>query len=122
MLPAQRAAAAGRVAHKKVVHVSPFLTPTAPTGSVDRSTASAADVRIDLHRDGAPDFVARLPARRAGRSPIGALLARLARFPLMTAQVIGAIHLEAMRLWRAGLPYPPNPPATRRPLARATRP
>jgi DUF1365 family protein len=34
----------------------------------------------------------------------------LARFPFMTARVIGAIHWEALRLRRKGARYHPKPP------------
>jgi uncharacterized protein len=33
-----------------------------------------------------------------------ALLRALARFPLMTAKIVGAIHLEAAKLWLKGVP------------------
>ena len=83
--------------------------------------AAGADVRIDLHRDGRPVFVSRLRLGARGRSPIGALARVLLRWPLMTAHVIGAIHWEALRLWRKGLPttrsraYDPARPVVTRP-------
>jgi uncharacterized protein len=33
----------------------------------------------------------------------------LARYPLMTARVIGAIHWQALRLWLKGAPVHPHP-------------
>lgn len=42
------------------------------------------------------------------------LAACIARFPLMTLKIIGAIHWEALRLWLKGLPVIRHRPATAR--------
>ena len=93
---------------KKVFHVSPFFTLDG-TYRFDLSFADgAADVRIDLQREGRPVFVSHLrlaPAPFTDR----VLLTALLRFPFMTARVIGAIHWEAWRLWRKGLAYHQKP-------------
>jgi DUF1365 family protein len=49
-------------------------------------------------------FVATLTGARHAMSD-RALLAAAVRYPLMTAQVIGLIHLEALKLRLAGVPY-----------------
>jgi DUF1365 family protein len=64
-----------------------------------------------------PIFVARLAGRRR---PISdrALLAAAVRYPVMTAQVIGLIHLEALKLRLRGVPYlRPGPDHAPRPVA-----
>lgn len=38
------------------------------------------------------------------------------RYPLMTLKVIGGIHLEALRLWRKGVPIAPRTPAPTAPV------
>jgi hypothetical protein len=59
-------------------------------------------------RDGARCFDAALVMRR--REISGPALARaLVRYPAMTAQVIGAIHVQALRLHRKGAPFHPHP-------------
>ena len=61
-------------------------------------------------------LVATLGARRlplTGRT----LLTTLLRYPAVTLKVMGAIHWEALKLWRKGAPYrrrglPPAAPVT----------
>jgi DUF1365 family protein len=105
---------------KKVFHVSPFLTLDGTYHFDLAFPGGGVDARIDLLRDGHPAFISRL--RLAARPLTDAALASaLVRFPFMTAQVIGAIHWEALRLWWKGNSYTPKPaydPAS----ARATRP
>jgi DUF1365 family protein len=108
VLPAATAAGEGRWMAKKAFHVSPFFTLDGTYQFALQFAAAGADVRIDLHRDGRPVFVSHLAlAARplTDRSLVGVLL----RWPLMTAHVIGAIHWEALRLWRKGLTYHPKP-------------
>lgn len=108
VLTAGAATAAGEWREKKVFHVSPFFT---LDGSYRFSLTlgdDAVDIRIDLLEDGAPVFVSRL-ALRATPLTDRALAASLLRFQSMTVRVIGAIHWEALRLWRRGLPYLTKP-------------
>ncbi|ARP82869.1 chromosome partitioning protein ParA [Bordetella genomosp. 8] len=85
-------------AFDKRFHVSPFMPMDC---AYDWTlTAPAEDLRVHMrvsHQDRA-QFDAHLYLRR--RTLDGAALARvLWRFPLMTLQVIGAIHWQALRLW-----------------------
>ncbi len=120
VLPAARAVGPGCWRAKKVFHVSPFFTLDGTYRFALSFAEGAADVRIDLHRDGQAVFVSRLQLARQPLSD-GGLARVLARFPFMTARVIAAIHWEALRLWRKGLSYHPKPDYD--PVrARATRP
>ena len=67
--------------------------------------------------DGAQVFTARLDGTRRPLSD-RALLAAAVRYPLMTAQVIGLIHLQAIKLRLRGVPYfRPGPDHAPRPIA-----
>jgi DUF1365 family protein len=69
---------------------------------------------MHVSRDDARIFTARLAGTR---NPLSdrALLAAALRYPLMTAQVIGLIHFEALKLRLAGVPYR-RPLVDQRPL------
>jgi len=87
---------------KKLMHVSPFFS-MAGSYRWDLPEPGPAGVvaRVDLTREGRPLLQARLaltPQALTDRALAGALL----RYPLMTAQVTTAIHLEALRLWWKG--------------------
>lgn len=120
VLPVSRATAPGAWREKKVFHVSPFFTLDGTYRFQMTFTDDAVDVGIDLHSDGRPAFVSRLALTQ---SPLtdAALWRALLRFPAMTARVIGAIHWEALRLWRKGLPYVPKPAYDPERARRATR-
>lgn len=107
VLPAG-AGASGTWHEKKVFHVSPFFTLDGTYRFQMTFAADAVDVRIDLCTDGRPVFVSRL---QLAHQPLSdrALLRALTRFPAMTARVIGAIHWEALRLWRKGHRYLTKP-------------
>jgi DUF1365 family protein len=75
-------------------------------------------VQADVPRgEPSPIFVARLVGRRRPLTD-RALIAAAVRYPLMTAQVIGLIHLEALKLRLRGVPYlRPGPDHAPRPVA-----
>ena len=93
---------------EKRFHVSPFM---AMEREYDwRFTTPADDLRVHMkvRRGPACEFDATLDLRR--RPLDGRSLARvLWRYPLMTAQVIGAIHWQALRLWLKRTPVHDRP-------------
>jgi DUF1365 family protein len=118
---------AGRIAdhrgvgfrHVRELFVSPFLHGPA---SYDFWFDAPLDgdrlaIAIAVRRpDGAKIFAARLEGARRPLSD-RALLAAALRYPLMTAQVIGLIHLEAIKLRLRGVPYfRPGPGHAPRPI------
>jgi hypothetical protein len=87
---------------KKLMHVSPFFPPDAGTYRWDVPPPSdRVSLGIDLTREGKTVLAAQLSL---GRRPLTdrTLASALVRYPFMTVQVIGAIHFEALRLWRKG--------------------
>jgi DUF1365 family protein len=92
----------------KAMHVSPFMGMD-QTYLLD-ATAPAEGLRLTLRteEDGAVVFTADLDlARRpADRTGLGHVLWR---YPLMTLRVSLAIHVQALRLWRKGVPFHRHP-------------
>lgn len=111
VLPVDDADAHGRALHwsfAKRFHVSPFMA--MDHDYAWRFTAPGDDLRVhmDVTRDGTRAFDATLTLRR--RPLDAASLRRLLwRYPLMTAQVIGAIHWQALRLWLKRIPVHDHP-------------
>jgi DUF1365 family protein len=94
---------------KKAMHVSPFFS---LAGSYEwdlpEPDGSRVEARVDLTREGRPLLRARLTLRPEPLTD-RALATALLRYPFMTLKVVGAIHLEALRLWRKGALVFPNP-------------
>jgi DUF1365 family protein len=98
-----------RARHEKRLHVSPFFGldqeyrwELAPLGEELR-------IRIEVWEQGRRPFVAVLAGRR--RELSDAELGRmLVRYPLLPAQVIAHIHLQALRLLAKGTPFHRKPP------------
>lgn len=111
VLPAEASRVDARAA--KTFHVSPFLPMEHEYRFRLDAPADALSVRIEsFDRTGERAFAARLELERReidGRSLARALL----RFPLMTAQVIGGIYWQALRLHRLGAPFHPHPNGNR---------
>lgn len=111
VLPVDAAQPRGRALQwtfDKTFHVSPFM-------AMDhqyrwRLTPPGDDlyVHMDVMRGDRPEFDATLSLRR--RPIDGGSLARvLWRYPAMTAQVLAAIHWQALRLWLKRIPVHDHP-------------
>ena len=122
VLPVDGATRSGRALaweFAKTFHVSPFM-------AMDRHyawrfTVPGPDlhVHMDVFAGGQREFDATLALRR--RPLDGASLARvLWRYPLMTAQVVGAIHWQALRLWLKRVPVHAHPASLASPDERPT--
>lgn len=93
--------------HVRELFVSPFLHGPASYELWFDAPLDGDRLAITMHVD-RPDGERVFVARLAGtRRPVTdrALLAAALRYPLMTAQVIGLIHLEAVKLRWLGVPY-----------------
>jgi len=99
-------------AFPKTFHVSPFLPVACEYRWRFTVPAERLRVHMEVLRGGVRELDADLDLRR--RPLTGAALARvLWRYPLMTAQVIGAIHWQALRLWCKRTPVHPHPKLAR---------
>ncbi len=101
VLPVEAAQIHGRARHwsfAKQFHVSPFVGMARDYSWRFTVPGDALHVHMDVMRDGEREFDATLHLERR---PLDAASLRrvLWRYPLMTAQVVGAIHWQALRLW-----------------------
>ncbi len=94
---------------EKRLHVSPFMSMDQRYTWWFSDAEDRVAVRIDVHEEGMPDFVATLVARRVELTP-RSLLAAIARQPLMPALVVARIHWQALRLKLKGAPFFRKPP------------
>lgn len=106
----------GGFRHVRELFVSPFLHGAATYDFWFTAPRDGDALAIEMHveRDNRRTLTARLTGARTPLSD-RALLAAALRYPLMTAQVIGFIHLEAWKLRLAGAPYR-RPGPDQRPL------
>jgi DUF1365 family protein len=107
--PEHRITEGGRVGfrHVRELFVSPFLHGPAIYEFWFDTPLDGDRLAITMHVTrprGERIFVARLTGARQSLSD-RTLLAAAVRYPLMTAQVIGLIHLEAWKLRLRGIPY-----------------
>lgn len=118
--------AAGRAGfrHIRELFVSPFLHGPATYDFWFDAPLDGDRLAIAMHvrrPDGARIFTAQLDGERRPLTD-RALLSAAVRYPLMTAQVIGLIHLQALKLRLAGVPYfRPGPGHAPRPIASPPR-
>ena len=92
----------------KEFHVSPFMDMQAEHHFRFSPPGERLAVHIENHRGGTRVFDATLSLeRRPLTGP--SLAATLARFPLMTAQVLAGLYWEALRLWLKGARYHRHP-------------
>lgn len=92
--------------HVRELFVSPFLHGALTYDFWFAAPLDGHEVTIEMHvtRDTRRVFTARFTGARAPLSD-RTLVAAALRYPLMTAQVIGLIHYEALKLRLAGVPY-----------------
>ena len=97
----------------KGFHVSPFF----PVEGAYRFDLMPPDARytarISLEAEGKPQFFAKQTGERRPFSD-REIIKLVARHPLMTLKIIGAIHWEALWIWRKGARFygRPTPPKT----------
>lgn len=117
VLPRTTAAAHGRMLGwdlAKTFHVSPFMPMDRRYGWRFSVPGDDLCVYMDVLREGRREFDAWLQLER--RALTGAALARvLWRYPLMTAQVIGQIYWQALRLKLKKNPFYDHPRSSEKP-------
>lgn len=92
----------------KAFYVSPFIGMKAHYDFRLKAPAETLSVIIRQQVPEGELLIATQKGRRAKLSSFS-LLSTLARYPLMTFKVIGAIHWEALRLWLKGARLQPRP-------------
>ena len=117
VLGPQHRMADGSFRHVRELFVSPFLHGEATYDFHFDAPLDDRNVRIEMHvqHDSRRTLTARLEGTRTPLTD-RTLATTALRYPFMTAQVIGLIHYEAIKMRLAGVPYR-RPTADHRPLA-----
>ena len=92
----------------KAFHVSPFLPMERQYRWTFTTPADDLYVHMEVLHDGAREFDATLSLRRRPLDGAGRARVRWG-YALMTAQVVGAIHWQALRLWLKRTPIHDHP-------------
>ena len=103
----------------KALHVSPFMPMELVYDWHFSAPGEELSVHMALHDDSRPDNRVFDATLRLARAPVSGwrLAATLVRFPLMTAQVMAAIHWQALNLWLKRVPVLTHPEKLKAPGA-----
>jgi DUF1365 family protein len=118
-LPSERGERAIGFRHTRELFVSPFLHGALTYDFWFDAPLDDPNLAIEMHVSRGAGAARLFTARFSGsRTPLSdrALAAAAVRYPFMTAQVIGLIHLEALKLRLRGVPYR-RPGPDHRPLS-----
>jgi uncharacterized protein len=108
----ERSAAGIRQVRRKIFHVSPFLGMELSYHFRMAPPGETLKWRI-LETDADGPLLAATYSARAESLSTSSILRNVARIPMLTWKIVGAIHFEALRLWLKGVAYveKPEPPA-----------